>query len=133
MLRRRRTWHDNCQRASRPSKRRYVECFPTPAALPGSSPTPRISPRSITHEHQRALALDSVAGALAAADPNGAERIAQSITSDHGKGMVLHTAAGVLAATDPRRAERIAQSITSESAKASALAIVAKALAVTSL
>jgi truncated hemoglobin YjbI len=95
--------------------------------------------QSITDEFSKAEALAEVVRALAATDPDRAERIAQSIsqsiTSEFSKGEALAHVARALAATDPDRAERIAQSITSGDlearSKAEALAYVARALAAT--
>jgi hypothetical protein len=90
----------------------------------------------------KAGALVEVATALAATDPDGAERIAQSITdeeSDEGwKAWTLSEVAAALAATDPARAarlladaERIAQSITHDYWRLRRLAEVATVLAAT--
>ena len=51
----------------------------------------------------KASALASIAEALAATDPDRAERIAQSITDDSSKARALARIAGALAATDPDR------------------------------
>ena len=50
-----------------------------------------------------ASALVAIAGAVAATDPDRAERIAQSITYDSWKASALAAIAGALAATDPGR------------------------------
>jgi TIR domain len=95
---------------------------------------------SITDESWKVQALRGIAEALAATDPDGAERIAHEITGAHSKAsvLVLSGVAAALAATDPDRAarlftdaERIASSITPESWKASALSSIANALAAT--
>ena len=69
----------------------------------------------------KASALASIAGAVAATDPDraarliaDAERFAQSITGKTAKASALASVAEAVAATDPDRAERIAQSITDE-------------------
>ena len=91
--------------------------------------------QSITDQEWKAYALSQVAVALAATDPDRAERVALSITAPN-KGSVavaeaLSEAAVVLAATDPDRAERVAQSITGQKLKAYVLPQVAEALAAT--
>ena len=73
--------------------------------------------QSITDETWKARALASIAGALAATDPDRAERVAQSITGDYSKASALASIAGALAATDPDRAERVAQSITDDTGR----------------
>ena len=60
------------------------------------------------------MALSEVARALAAIDPDHAERIANSITDEYDKAETLSDVAGALAATDPDHAERIANSITNK-------------------
>ena len=91
----------------------------------------------------RASALASIAGALAATDPDraarlidDAERAAQSFTHGYSKASALVSIAGVLAASDPDRAarliddaERAAQSITDSSTRATVLVSIAGALA----
>src|SRR5271166_6481057 len=62
--------------------------------------------QSITSGSSKASTLASIAGALAATDPDRAERTAQSITVDYWKARALAGLAGALAATDPDRAER---------------------------
>ena len=86
--------------------------------------------QSITDEDRKFIALATVAGALAATDPDRAERIAQSLSSRR-KASALAAVARALAATDPDRAERIAQSITFDSWNNFALRDVARALAAT--
>jgi len=87
---------------------------------------------SITDKPTKASALFDVAKALAATDPDRAERVANSVITDKpSHPWTLSAFAKALAATDPVRAERIANSITDESTKASALFDVAKALAAT--
>ncbi len=88
--------------------------------------------QSLTNDYWKAIALASIAGALAATDPDhaarliaDAERAAQSLTDDSSKAVALANIAGALAATDPDRAERIAQSITNDFWKARALASIA--------
>ena len=92
--------------------------------------------QSITDDSTRASALASIAGALAATDPDRAEPAAQSITDDYSKARALVSIAGALAATDPDRAarliddaERAAQSITDSSTRATVLVSIAGALA----
>jgi hypothetical protein len=87
--------------------------------------------RSITNEYWKAKALAEVATALAATDPDRAERIARSITNEYWKAKVLAEVATALAAAAPDRAEYIARSIVGESYEVSALANLAKALAAT--
>jgi TIR domain len=86
---------------------------------------------SMTDESAKASALSSIAGAVAAADPDWAERIAGPITDEHMKGWALNSIAGAVAGADPDRAGRIAGSITYEPAKGRALSSVARAVAVT--
>ncbi|HZI76322.1 MAG TPA: TIR domain-containing protein, partial [Gemmatimonadales bacterium] len=95
---------------------------------------------SITSDFNKAeaRALADIAGTLAAADPDRAERIARSITSYSDKARALADIAGTLAATHPDHAarlladaERIALSITSDSDKVRALADIAGTLAAT--
>ena len=81
--------------------------------------------RSITDEYSKALALTSVAKALAASDPDRAERIAQLITDPDAKSQASDRVVTVVAATDPDRAERIAESITDDFSKAWALVQIA--------
>jgi Caspase domain len=95
---------------------------------------------------QKNDALASIARALAATDPDRAERIAQSIgpkffkteADRFSKSAALADIARALAAADPARADRlnaeaihIAQSITDQSSKSKALAHIAWALAAT--
>ena len=80
-------------------------------------------------EHEKAVALASLARAAAATDPDRAERIAQSITDEHEKAVALASLARAAAATDPDRAERIAQSITEQNSKTVTLARIAEAVA----
>jgi hypothetical protein len=86
--------------------------------------------QGVLHHH------GAVAQALAATDPDRAERIANSVTDESSKAEALSSIAQALAATDPRRAtqlftdaERIANSITFEDLKALALSDIAQALA----
>ena len=67
-------------------------------------------------------ALVAIAAALAATDPDRAERIARSITLGDKQALALASVAKARAATDSDRAERIAQSIADVSAKARVLA-----------
>ena len=94
--------------------------------------------QSITNEFWKVSAFIGIARALAATDPDRAERIAQSITDEFSKARVLADIATVLAATGSAgaawvisEAEDIAQSITNEDSKASALADIASAVAAT--
>jgi hypothetical protein len=66
--------------------------------------------QSITDDYRKASALASIAGALAATDPDrtariiaDAERAAQSITDHYRKASALASIAGAVAATDPDR------------------------------
>jgi hypothetical protein len=79
-----------------------------------------------TSKPLKAYLLASLAGKLATADPDRAERIAHSITDKNTKARALASVAGMLATTDPDRGERIAHSITDKSWMAGALARVAK-------
>ena len=79
----------------------------------------------------KAGALASLAGKLAATDPDRAERIALSITDKNRKAKALADIAGVLAPTDPDRADHIIQLITNECTKAEALASLAGKLTAT--
>ena len=86
----------------------------------GHRPRPRRAHRQLHHQRVlKASALSRVAEALAATDPDRAERIANSITDESSKASALSGVAEALAATDPDRAgwlladaERIADSIT---------------------
>ena len=82
--------------------------------------------QSLTDDYRKASALVSIAGAMAATDPDRAERIAQSLTDDYRKVSALANITGALAATDPDRAERIADSITDKSWTARALVRIAE-------
>jgi hypothetical protein len=93
---------------------------------------------SMDSGYRKVSALASIAGALAATDPDraeriiaDAERIAQSITDEDAKAGALMDIATALAAVDPDRAERTAQSIRGPNAEASALASLARALEAT--
>src|SRR6266496_1444414 len=86
--------------------------------------------QSITSERSKASALAQVAGALAATDPDRAERIAQPAVSSRSAAALVRVAKA-LAANDPDRAELIAQSIIDGRSRASALVRVAGALAAT--
>ena len=70
-----------------------------------------------TDKSGKAGALSSVAKALAATDPDRAERIANSITNLDDQTAALSSVAKALAATDPDRAERIANSIPDKSGR----------------
>jgi hypothetical protein len=76
--------------------------------------------------YQKAQALAGVAQALAATDPDRAERTAQSITDANQKAQALAGVAQALADTSPDRAENIVKSITNESLKAQALTRIAR-------
>ena len=110
----------------------------------GHRPRPRRPAlrRRRTHRqlhHQRswkASALSGIAKAVAATDPDRAERIANSITNEFWRAAGAGRVAAALAATDPDHAarlladaERIANSITDASSKASALRGIAEAMA----
>jgi TIR domain-containing protein len=82
-------------------------------------------------EWQKSGALAAIASALAATDPDRAERFAEPITDEYVKGNVCTAIAGTLAATDPDRAERFAVSITDEYTKTKALTVIAGKLAAT--
>lgn len=75
----------------------------------------------------RANSLAHIAGALAAINPDDAERVAQSITDESSKAFALVRLAIALAATDPDRAERIGLSITNEISQIWVLTAIAKA------
>jgi phage gpG-like protein len=81
-----------------------------------------------TYEPAKSSALSGVAAAVAATDPDRAERIAHSITVEYLRSSALSGVAVVVAATDPDRAERIANSITSEYYKIQALIGIAGAV-----
>ena len=96
--------------------------------------------KSISVEWWKAEALADVAGALAATDPDRAERIARSITYEYerSKAEALADIAAKLAATDPDRADRlgdeaelIIRSLSSKWSKGAALASIAGKLAAT--
>ena len=87
--------------------------------------------QSITDEDMKAEALATIVEALAATDPDGAERIARSITDKGTKAEALATIVEALAATDPDGAERIARSITGKYTRSEALATIVEALAAT--
>jgi hypothetical protein len=80
---------------------------------------------------EKASALSGVAAAVAATDPDRAERIANSLPDESAKARALSGVAAAVAATDPDRAQRIANSIANEYAKARALSGVAAAVAAT--
>jgi hypothetical protein len=85
--------------------------------------------RSITNKTFGPPALMSVAGTLAASDPDRAIRLVNHwIPYEPYKSMALSSVAGPLAASDPDRAERLARSIMNED-QSSALWNVAVALA----
>jgi hypothetical protein len=98
---------------------------------------------SLTDEYWKASALTSIAGTVAATDPDRAahlateaERIARSLTDTERTASALARIAGTVAATDPDRAahlateaERIARSLTDTKEKASVLASIAEAVA----
>jgi hypothetical protein len=112
----------------------------TPQAAPAPKvPTTRIPDRAarlladaehtaIAAKSDKEEALSSIAGAVALADPDRAERIAQSLTSRTYKPPALSDVAVALAPTDPDRAERIAQSADEGFYKVRALVAVARAL-----
>ena len=85
--------------------------------------------QAISKESRRALALASIAQALAVIDPDRAERTAQGIIDGHQKAHALAGIARTLAAIDPDRAEKTANVITDAPVKAQALADVAQVLA----
>jgi len=80
-------------------------------------------------ESGKVAALSRVAMALAATDPDRAERIAHSITSHSARASTLGGLAKALAATYPDRAVRLAESIGYDVTQAWALCGVATALA----
>jgi hypothetical protein len=84
-------------------------------------------------KRSKARAFAGIARAVAATDPDHAERIARSITSEDWKARALAGIAGVLAATDAdgatwlsADAERVAQSIARESWRVEALVAIAE-------
>ncbi len=72
--------------------------------------------------------ITDVASALAATDPDRAERIRKPIPSGDSKTSALNEVARALAATDPDRAERIPRSIPGKRWKARALVTVTESL-----
>jgi hypothetical protein len=85
--------------------------------------------QAISKESRRALALASIAQALAVIDPDRAERTAQGIIDGHQKAHALAGIAQTLAAIDPDRAEKTANVITDAPVKAQALADIAQIVA----
>jgi hypothetical protein len=83
--------------------------------------------QSIADEADKELACFDVLEALAAVDPDRAERFARSIDDDEG-GWYLNVVAKTLAAVDPGRAERIARSITQPAARMESLLEIANRL-----
>jgi hypothetical protein len=80
----------------------------------------------ITDEKWKSETLRVIAkAAVAAAEPDRAERIARSITDEEQSSWALGGVAQSLAATDPDRAESIARSIPTDTAKTKALCDVA--------
>ena len=84
--------------------------------------------QSATGKISKALALAAVVRALAATEPDRAERTARSIANEMLKASALVDIATAAAATDPDRAERIAQSITRAFYKVQALVAIAESL-----
>ena len=84
-----------------------------------AEPTARLIPRRSQNPRAAARAVSTPGGeeavALAATDPDGAERLARSIISESRKFRTLIEIAEVVAATDPDRAEHIVQSIPKQS------------------
>ncbi|GCB49157.1 hypothetical protein SNL152K_6491 [Streptomyces sp. NL15-2K] len=81
--------------------------------------------------HAPAEALTAVVTALAALDPDRAERIANTPAGTETKGYVLAALTKAVAASDPERAESIAVTITSKYQRWRALSAVAVAVAAT--
>jgi hypothetical protein len=92
---------------------------------------PKVEALSTWYDGLQATALAGIAAAMAAWNPDRAERLAHSITKEDAKATALANVAEALAASDPPRAERLARSIASEDSEDTVLATVAEALAAT--